>query len=113
MLPKIARLTEDKDFSLIYRKGRRLSSANLRIFILKQNQNIKRFGFVLGKKAIPKSTGRNRVKRILRAAIRQKLDRLEPGHDVIIQGQAGCKSARPALLRSEVWGLLEKAKLLT
>ncbi len=108
MLPKQARLTQEKDFSLVYKKGRRVSSHNLRLFFLKTPRNFNRFGFVISKKAIAHSTGRNRVKRKLRAAIWQERHQLKTAYDIIIQGLSGSASVSPHALCEELLKLFEK-----
>ena len=112
MLPKVFRITQEKDFSLIYRRGQRVSGNLLRLTVLRTNQNATRFGFVIGKKESPKATARNRFKRILRAEVRERHKRIKTGYDVIIQGRSGSRTVAPAQLRAEFEKLLSKAKLI-
>lgn len=112
MLPKESRLTEDKDFSLIYKKGQRISGNILRISILRTNQNTARFGFVIAKKDLPLAVARNRVKRVLRAEVRRLGGKIKIGYDIIIQGQRASKIAAPAEMRWELVKLLERGKLI-
>ncbi|OGE77873.1 MAG: ribonuclease P protein component [Candidatus Doudnabacteria bacterium RIFCSPHIGHO2_01_FULL_46_14] len=112
MLSRVFRLTQEKDFLRIYKKGQRIQGNHLRISVLRANQNVTRFGFVISKKELSKATARNRVKRILRAAVHGQKKNIKPGYDVIIQARASSKLAPPALLRQEIENLFSKAKLI-
>src|SRR3989344_3708896 len=113
MLPKSSRIVADQDFARVYKQCRRLSVRNLRLVFLRTYQKVSRFGYVLSKKSVPKSTGRNRVKRILRAATRQFSGHFPSSYDIIIQGLSGCKTADAKILRDELRELFTKAKLMT
>ena len=59
-----------------------------------------RFGFSVGKK-VGKSVARNRVKRLLRAAVRQLLPELRSGVDVIVIARSEtAQVGLPELMRS-------------
>lgn len=113
MLPTSYRLKRDADFKLIYKNGRRIQNQLLRLVFLPTNHNTKRFAFVVAKKDLPKASSRNRVKRILRAAVYENLNKLKSGYDVIIQARTEAKTAKPMALRAEQNRLLTKAKLIT
>jgi|SRR3989344_5476378 len=112
MLSKVFRLTQEKEFSAVYRRGQRTSGNFLRLQVLRTNQNATRFGFVVSKKDLPKATARNRFKRILRAETRRLMIQIKTGYDVIIQGRASSKTASPSDLRMEFTKLLNRAKLI-
>lgn len=112
MLPAPNRLRREQDFSYVYKKGRRIHGHGFSIFFLPHSQNASRFGFVISKKIIPKSTARNRVKRILRAVIQQNLKRIKSGYDVIIQARLTSKTEPPAKIREELVQIIKQAKLL-
>lgn len=113
MLSTSHRLKRDADFRLIYKHGRRVQRQLLRLVFLPVSQNSKRFAFVVSKKDLPKAAVRNRVKRILRSAMRENLGKIKPGYDVIIQARAAAKTAQPMALREEQKKLLSQAKLMT
>lgn len=97
-LSKSHRLRSRSDFSLVYQKGDRHKSAHLTLRVLKRAsiQSIKdlcegakplcpsRFGIAIGLKVSKKATTRNRIKRQIRAILRQFLPRLAPGWDVVV-----------------------------
>lgn len=111
MLARPHRLT--KDFPSLYKKGRQVTSRNLRLIYSPNSQNTTRFGFVISKKHAAKIVQRNRIKRILRAAVAAAQKKVAPGFDVIIQGKPGVKNLKPAQVREELSELLTKSKITT
>jgi len=97
-LSKSHRLRSRSDFSLVYQKGDRHKSTHLTLRVLKRAsiQGIKdlcegskplypsRFGVAIGLKVSKKATTRNRIKRQIRAILRQFLPRLSAGWDVVV-----------------------------
>ncbi|MDP3993698.1 MAG: ribonuclease P protein component [bacterium] len=112
MLARPYRLAKTRDFSLIYKRGKRFSGSSLSLAYLKSNQNTPRFGFVVSTKQVRKIVDRNRLKRILRAETRELLPRMKPGVDVVVQGRRGADKATPAQIREDLRSLLTKANLL-
>ena len=113
MLPRLMRLTKAQDFSRVYRQGKTLTTSHLRLFYLKhKGATVSRFGFVISKKHEAKIVNRNRVKRVLRGAMKSFEVSLQPAYDAIVLGKAGIAAAPSEALRAELVELLIKAKLL-
>ena len=70
-----------------------------------------RFGFVAGKKlgAMP---ARNRAKRLMREAVRQRLPQIAPGWDVILIARAGAERATFREVDAAIETLLRRAQLI-
>ena len=75
------RLKKQKDFDLVFRKGKRIYTNSLTLIYLKNN-NFK-FGISLSKKH-GKAIIRNRIKRILRSIIRQSLVDIKENYYIIV-----------------------------
>ncbi len=77
------RLRESQDFDRLKAAGRKVSH---RMMILSFAQNelpYNRYGFIVSKR-LGKATTRNRIRRLLREAIRQAHPTLTPGMDIVI-----------------------------
>lgn len=71
-----------------------------------------RFGFSVSRR-IGNAVVRNRVKRVLREAVRQQLDLVSPGWDVVFVARRGCLTADYAAYERSVNSLLDSARLLS
>lgn len=107
------RLSRSRDFDAVYRHGRSVSTRFLVLYWFPREDDAPpRLGI-----AVPKGAGtaveRNRVKRRLREAWRERLDRVPPGRDYVLVARpalAGALATRePAWLRERLDELLGKA----
>ncbi|WP_299490476.1 ribonuclease P protein component [Acaryochloris sp. IP29b_bin.137] len=82
------RLTKNREFQTVYRKGRRQSTKFLVLRAYRSSiatqQHLVRFGFSISQKVSKRAVIRNKIKRQLRAICRQLLPELQPGWDVVI-----------------------------
>lgn len=80
------------------------------ILKISENQNAEsRFGFVVSKKIDKRASTRNKIKRILRSCIEEKLEKIKPGFDFLIITK---KIVGPDTCR-EIENLLRKENYLT
>jgi ribonuclease P protein component len=89
MLPKPHRLKHRRDFSIVYQKGIRLhtNALGLRAYQRSRQPNgsfPSRIGFSISQKVSKHAVVRNRIKRQLRAAMRQLLPELDSGWDLVM-----------------------------
>ena len=84
MLKKINRVTKKNDFDKIFKQGRSAFGSVLGIKALKNRLAYSRFGVIVSQKVSKKATARNTVKRRIREAVKNNLNRIEPGYDYII-----------------------------
>lgn len=87
MLSKVNRLTKDKDFENVFKKGRFISEDFLSCKFIKNNLSVSRLGFLVGKKISKKAVERNKIKRRLRASVRNFFAEINSGFDIIIMVQ--------------------------
>lgn len=112
MLPKPHRLTKEKDFEKVYKKGKFFAQNFLMCRILKNSFKISRFGIVIGTKVSKKATKRNKVKRRLREAIRLKLNKIKKGFDILIMVKPEIVDKDYHEIDKVLISLLKKARLL-
>lgn len=112
MLPKQYRLKKKKDFELVFKKGKTFNDKFLFLKLRKNNLEFNRFGFTIGLKISKKAVVRNKIKRLLREAIREKLNDIKSGFDVVIRVRTEIINKDYEEVKKELESLLEKAGLI-
>jgi ribonuclease P protein component len=108
MLPKAFRLTRSRDFSRVRRSGRSAGSSLLVLYALPVRDSELRVGFSVSKR-VGKATVRNRVKRLMREAVRQQLPSMRPGQDLVFIARPAAAQATYNQVNECVCYLLGKA----
>jgi len=112
MLPQKNRLKKEKDFDEVFEKGKGFNSSLLFLKAKRNNLKVKRFGFVVSQKVSKKAIVRNRVKRFLREAIKERLKEIKSGVDIVLVTKPGIEKEDSLKIKKTVFILLEKTKLL-
>jgi ribonuclease P protein component len=125
MLPPANRLKHRKDFSAVYRKGMRRNSAHLSLRALRKPKSVEsakptaekslqptRTGISISLKVSKRAVVRNRIKRQIRAALRQLLPRIKMGWDLIIVVRSNAQECNYAEILQELEQLLVEAEVL-
>lgn len=84
MLPISYRLTKRNDFQKVFENGKFFSIGSISLICAPNAQETSRIGFVVSKKVSKKAVDRNRIRRILREALRPMVTLLKPGMDAVI-----------------------------
>src|SRR5436305_883077 len=108
MLPKDYRLTRSRDFVRARRSGRATGSQLMVLYVLPTRTPGTRIGFSVSKR-VGKATVRNRVKRLMREAVRHHLHSLGPGQDLVFIARPGAAGASFSEVASTVGYLLRKS----
>jgi len=107
---KARRLLKKQDYDHVFKQAKKMSSADF-TFLYRNNQiGHARVGLVLSKKTIAKAHDRNRIKRIIREAFRQKTDL--PAVDIIVLSKPGIKHTGHATLVANLERIWNKISLL-
>lgn len=103
MLPLAFRLKRRSDFSRVYSRGRSCATDLIVVYVLPAPVKVRglepravpelKIGFSVGKK-LGGAAARNRVRRLLREAVRPFLLRLKPGYNMIVLARARAGAAQ-------------------
>lgn len=108
MLRKEWRICRGKEYSGIYKTGRRFTGQYMIVF-LKENQLTRnRFGIVTSKK-IGNAVIRNRAKRQIRAVIRKNLNDLPQSYDMVVVARFSIKAKVFDLIEKDFLRVIRKA----
>ncbi len=83
MLKKELRIRKQKDFDNIFSKGAYFSEKFLVLKVVENDLEASRFGFIVSNKISKKAVERNRIKRLLREAVRLKQNKIKLGFDAV------------------------------
>jgi ribonuclease P protein component len=118
MLPADQRLRANRDFRLIYARGRSQVHRLAVLYVWRRSGESaqsfpgRRIGFVVSKKQ-GDAVVRNRIKRRLREAVRHRLSDLRDGpFDLIFVGRSGVREASWPEIEEAVAELLRRSSLL-
>ncbi|MFO7887647.1 MAG: ribonuclease P protein component [Eubacteriales bacterium] len=79
-------IRKNKDFKKVYKYGKSYADRNLVFFILKNNERNTRFGITTAKR-INKAVVRNKIRRRLKHIVRENLDSVKDGYDVVVMSR--------------------------
>ncbi len=113
MLSNQYRLRDSEDFQKVIQKGKSVANRQFVVYLLpKEGQGQLRIGLSVSKK-IGKAVVRNKVKRLIREAIRQVLPQLTWTGDLIIIARTPLADMEYHELQSSLMHCLKKSKLLS
>jgi ribonuclease P protein component len=92
LLPAKHRLKASREFQTVFSRGRSVADSLLVLYVLPRRDSTQRFGFSVGRK-LGGAVQRNRVKRVLREAVRHLLPDLATGKDYVVIARRGMKDA--------------------
>ncbi|MEN9207894.1 MAG: ribonuclease P protein component [Gloeomargarita sp. GMQP_bins_120] len=112
-LPRIHRLRGYRTFDAIYAEGHQLRSHFFRLRYRRLDETTPvQMAVVVSSKIAKKAVRRNRLKRQIRAALRQLLPRCGPGWQVIVSAQPPVLTGQYADFLRELEQLLQQAGVL-
>ncbi|NMB09536.1 MAG: ribonuclease P protein component [Tissierellia bacterium] len=82
-MKKDNRLRENRDFKVVYKRGKNYWNRNFNMIVRKNNLPGTRVGFSVTRK-YGNAVERNRIKRQLREIVRINFDKLGQGYDIVI-----------------------------
>jgi len=110
-MEKRYRLAHSGQFKRVRSEGRSWSHPLLVLCALENGLPYSRFGFSVGKH-VGKAVVRNRIKRLMREAVRARLTCVSPGWDVVLIARAEIANADLSRIGEALDFLLRRAKLI-
>ena len=98
---------KNKDFQIIYKKGRSYANKYLVMYVLKNKEEENRLGISVSKK-VGNSVIRHRITRLIRESYRLQSKEFETGYDIVVIARTGAKEKNYSEIES---ALLHLGKL--
>jgi len=102
---KLVTLKKAGEYQAVYTRGIKKTSQSFVVFILPNGLERSRFGLTIPRK-LGVATVRNKIRRRMREMLRQKLDRMPSGFDVVVNPRRSAYDRQFSELRSELLNLL-------
>ncbi|MGH7884974.1 MAG: ribonuclease P protein component [Thermodesulfobacteriota bacterium] len=104
---KRLRIIKSENFKQIFKTGKKIHSENFILYLIQNNLAIPRIGISISKKTSPKSTERNRIKRLIRETFRTSKF-LFDNNDIVIVVKNNISNKKADAVFLELKGLLSK-----
>ena len=104
-------LKKNYQFRIVYNKGKSVANKAVVLFVLKNNEDINRFGVSVSKK-IGNAVVRNRIRRRLKESYRRLESGLPRGYDMIAIARAPITETPFSELHSGLARLLQRQQLM-
>jgi ribonuclease P protein component len=111
MLVKRLRLVKEKDFKKIFKLGKSFYTKIFRTKVLANELDFNRYGIVISTKVSKKATERNKLKRQIRAVIKEFDKKLITGFDLVIVVSPLALNQEYKFIKSELERMLFTLKL--
>lgn len=111
MLPQAARLRKTRDFKEVFGKGKGVRDGRLFLKAREVKNKGVRFGIVVSKQVASYAVDRNRIKRLLREAVKGCMQDVRQGYDIVLVTLPGFSVASLQDAKLKVAGVIKKSSL--
>jgi ribonuclease P protein component len=113
VLKRIFRLTEDKDFQNVYRRGRYNATALFSVNVLPNRFGMTKIGIVVNKKVTKKASERNFLKRQVREIVRLALPKIQKGQSIVVTVRQPALKADYKTMEKDILASFKRLGVLT
>jgi ribonuclease P protein component len=111
-LSRSDRLRGAAAFARVFHNGRRLEASRIELLVAPVPEGPGRIGYVIGRKQLPRAVDRNRLRRMLREALRVRRATTQ-GFDIVLRLSQTCAPADLPAVAAEARALLDSLALPT
>lgn len=113
MLPKLNRLTQEKDIKRVMTRGRAFFVKEFGIkSIRKQSNLLSKVGIIVPKKLTRTAVLRNRIKRQVRHIFLKRINQIQPGYDIVFMARPDFLKLKFDEMEEKIISVLKRIKLL-
>lgn len=112
MLPKSQRLNLKKDFKWVA-AGKKVETKYAKLFVRFGSNEFPKIGIATSTKVFPKSTQRNRARRLISSAFQSTIYYLPPAINIVALPKAGILSVKSGDVLLDLEGLLKDEKIIS
>jgi ribonuclease P protein component len=113
VLKREFRLTDNKDFQTVYRRGRYIATTLFSVNVLPNRFGLTKIGVVVNKKVAKKANERNTVKRQVREIVRLIFPKLQKGQSIIITVRQSALAADYKAMEQDILSSFKKLGIFT
>ena len=110
MLKKDYKISTSKEYSFIYKTGKKVPGKYIILILRHNNADFNRFGIVASKK-VGNAVKRNRAKRQIREIIKNNNDSWKKGYDIVLIARTSINETSFAMLEKDLIYLVKRARL--
>jgi ribonuclease P protein component len=105
------RLKKAREFQGVFARGKGFREGSLLLKVKTETEGAPKFGIVISKKAAKQAVVRNRIRRVIKEALREDIGRVQNGVQAAIIVLPGFEDKGLAAVQKNIRSLLKKAAL--
>ncbi len=88
------RLKKRKEINKVFKEGKSADNDLMIVKAIQNNRDVSRFAFIIPAKIFKRAVDRNNIRRRLREAIREGINEIKEGYDIVLIAKPGIKKSK-------------------